>query len=1040
MSDEEKKEPGSSSDGHESPKNKDGVLNQGTKEEEQLNQGTKEEEQPSSGEVVGEGSSGGGGGVGGEGMTEEEQIEHELMSSCALLVQCAWRQRSAQITCCAMAESLIEKIYDPRTDSFYYYNVRLDKSRWEMPTYFKLARRKIEKISPTYTVAQASKMAQGMIRGRLARKRVRKLLVGHVDKVHDEQTNGYYYYNRLTQHTSWEKPKIWGREDLEDYNGEREREKQKRDRVSVSSQLHGRRASRRNSKRPSTVNSDAPSEYRPQTGDSEWTESDLEKNQASRPVTQGTELTEDFSGQEEDTDDGENLKDIDEMSWDESEHERDPDNFDAEVGSSGDDDDDDDDSKSSEEDDDSISLAPRRFPRSKMQILIDEAEDRAVELNRQKRARQKMGGADGPGADADADADANKDVVLLKTDEQEAGSKSETPPDSKLASPRSVSRETAIAKEKDAAGGTDNFAVDEAEAEAEAEAVADANAGVEAEGDVNKQSDGDGNFGNEAEISFALDLSCLKASRVSGRIYDLGNNLTSLNVSQNRLTRISPDIGELRGLVHFNCSKNRIVKFPAEIEDLENLKVLDMSWNNLGSYPPTLYKLKLTHWDVSNNDLREIPVEIGNLQLLRETKEWEVGIGIMDTLVEYKAAGNSLVKWPAQLERCINLEVLDLSNNLMSEIPTTAKENVNFKFVNLAKNKFKSLPGIISNWENVEYVNLSKNGIVTFPEDLSGWSHNLKELYVNRNHLEELPASFSSLIELKKLDCSNNAIRTLSTKASASWENITYFNADRNLIDELPDHINKWRHLQFISVNQNNLKRLPKTLGQLFKLTELHFRENNIQELGKELGMLLSVNTADFSHNELQELPAEFFRMTALTDLNLSHNRLLYLPMNLQKLKKLVKIDLSWNDLSEVPEEICDLSLLTQAKLGHNSLSLLPHRIYTLSNLDCLEVNHNSFEDKPPEFRWMKNMKHYNMGGNPFSERIKRVVHRDAVLKVAASNEATLLNKTPRDFELEKHVSHIDAAAAAVKAYEQQRAAWKVKVQVSSRTLILVLG
>lgn len=76
----------------------------------------------------------------------------------------------------------------------------------------------------------ASKLIQSMLRGRLSRKRVRKLLTSHVDKIHDPQTNSYYYFNRTLQITSWDKPSIWGEEDLEDYNGENERKEKERER------------------------------------------------------------------------------------------------------------------------------------------------------------------------------------------------------------------------------------------------------------------------------------------------------------------------------------------------------------------------------------------------------------------------------------------------------------------------------------------------------------------------------------------------------------------------------------------------------------------------------------------------------------------------------------------------------------------------------------------------------------------------------------------------------------------------------------------
>ena len=154
-------------------------------------------------------------------LTDEERIELELTSSCALMFQCAWRQRVAVQLATSIAKEVIEKIYDPRTETYYYYNKRLDKSRWEIPKYFQLARggEKILTVSPTYTEPQAATMIESAIRRRLGRKNVRNILVKHTDKVYDEGTNSYYYYYRVTGETRWEKPGLWGEEDVEDYDG-----------------------------------------------------------------------------------------------------------------------------------------------------------------------------------------------------------------------------------------------------------------------------------------------------------------------------------------------------------------------------------------------------------------------------------------------------------------------------------------------------------------------------------------------------------------------------------------------------------------------------------------------------------------------------------------------------------------------------------------------------------------------------------------------------------------------------------------------------
>lgn len=89
-----------------------------------------------------------------------------------------------------------------------------------------------------------------------------------------------------------------------------------------------------------------------------------------------------------------------------------------------------------------------------------------------------------------------------------------------------------------------------------------------------------------------LNLSGLSLRRISSRIYDLGDKVTSADLSRNQLCRISPDIAELHLLVTLDISKNQITRLPKEIDEMCHLETLNMSFNKLESYPTTLYKVR----------------------------------------------------------------------------------------------------------------------------------------------------------------------------------------------------------------------------------------------------------------------------------------------------------------------------------------------------------------------------------------------------------------------------------------------------------------
>ena len=65
--------------------------------------------------------------------------------------------------------------------------------------------------------------------------------------------------------------------------------------------------------------------------------------------------------------------------------------------------------------------------------------------------------------------------------------------------------------------------------------------------------------------------------------------------------------------------------------------------------------------------MKEIPVEIGNLELLQELGKWEIGIGFLTNLTYLDVSHCRLMKWPLYIEECQQLIYLDLSFNQIEE-------------------------------------------------------------------------------------------------------------------------------------------------------------------------------------------------------------------------------------------------------------------------------------------------------------------------------------------------------------------------------------
>ena len=125
------------------------------------------------------------------------------------------------------ARMIYEKVYDESVGRYYYFNARDQSSSWELPPEFNgddtflLTPRSRElmvlkmdegtwKTSKNMTKDQAARTIQGMFRRRQARKIIVQAIQSMYEKVYDEQSGMFFYFNKVTQQSIWTKPALLG--------------------------------------------------------------------------------------------------------------------------------------------------------------------------------------------------------------------------------------------------------------------------------------------------------------------------------------------------------------------------------------------------------------------------------------------------------------------------------------------------------------------------------------------------------------------------------------------------------------------------------------------------------------------------------------------------------------------------------------------------------------------------------------------------------------------------------------------------------------
>ncbi|XP_067323117.1 leucine-rich repeat-containing protein 69 [Anolis sagrei] len=186
---------------------------------------------------------------------------------------------------------------------------------------------------------------------------------------------------------------------------------------------------------------------------------------------------------------------------------------------------------------------------------------------------------------------------------------------------------------------------------------------IEALGRLKVLNLGNNNFDEAPEqLKYLISLEKLhlfgnKICRISPSIFDGLQNLVLLNLNNNRLTYLPPEIQRLQNLECMSLDNNQLRTLPKEFCCLRKLRELHLSHNSITAIPEDIeYLTKLKILILSRNQVANLPDGLCKMKRLR----------ILDV------AGNNIQIFPTDME---NLELEELyceDNPLLEKNPVSA--------------------------------------------------------------------------------------------------------------------------------------------------------------------------------------------------------------------------------------------------------------------------------------------------------------------------------------------------------------------------------
>uniref|UniRef100_A0AAR2ISA9 Leucine-rich repeat protein SHOC-2 n=1 Tax=Pygocentrus nattereri TaxID=42514 RepID=A0AAR2ISA9_PYGNA len=337
------------------------------------------------------------------------------------------------------------------------------------------------------------------------------------------------------------------------------------------------------------------------------------------------------------------------------------------------------------------------------------------------------------------------------------------------------------------------------------------------------------------------------------------SHIKSIDLRLNGLHCVKSETLEpIKQLTQLDLRDNRLTSM--DLSAACNLETLHCQRNQLETLTLSGFALRTLH--ASNNRLATVNVYPVPNQLTHMDLSWN--------LLEY------LPDWVCDSRK---IEVLDVSHNLLLELPARLLSGLSLRKLLAGSNALQKLPDLLDHIP-LEALDLQHNKLGELPESFFYKALNLKYLNVSANALETIPPSSQSeesLSTLQELYLTENNLNENCAALLVGHQNLRVLHMAYNQLLSFPaSKLSKFELLEELNLSGNKLKTIPSTVSSCKRLHTLIAHSNHISVFPEVLN-LPEIKLVDVSCNELTEILLPDSLPATLQELDLTGNSSLML-------------------------------------------------------------------------------------------------------------------------------------------------------------------